>query len=196
MMFSGGKMAGVHSLRLGTVRIDQQMRNQASSYADIQRYLEESINNTKGSLDSELNLSDVKQFIAVGADVSLAALLVGRPISTFLWEINKQDLVDFARDIQDYSADECVARFKIPYSEAEALHVSLLIYNLFLNFTKAERIIVPETNIRNGVIFSKNSTQNEELQLEFDMQIIASAKNLLRKYHGDENHAECVRMIS
>ncbi len=196
MMMTDGKMAGVHSLRLGTVRIDQQMRNQASSYADIQRYLEESISNTKGSLDSELDLSDVKQFIAVGADVSLAALLVGRPISTFLWEISKQNLADFARDIQDYSADECVARFKIPYSEAEALHVSLLIYNLFLNFTKAERIIVPETNIRNGVIFSKNSTQNEELQMEFDMQIIASAKNLLRKYHGDENHAECVRMIS
>ena len=28
------------------------------------------------------------------------------------------------------------------------------------------------------------------------MQITASARNLLRKYHGDENHAECVRMIS
>jgi len=28
------------------------------------------------------------------------------------------------------------------------------------------------------------------------MQITASARNLLRKYHGDENHAECVRMIA
>jgi len=196
MMMTDGKMAGVHSLRLGTVRIGQQMRNQTSSYADIQRYVEESINNTKGSLESELDLSDVKQFIAVGADVTMAALLVGRPISTFLWEINKQDLADFARDIQDYTVDECVARFKIPYSEAENLQVSLLIYNLFLNLTKAERIFVPETNIRNGVIYSKDSIQNEELQKEFDIQIIASAKNLLRKYHGDENHAECVRMIS
>ena len=36
----------------------------------------------------------------------------------------------------------------------------------------------------------------EELQKEFDSQIVFSAKNLLRKYHGDENHAECVRMIA
>lgn len=196
MMMTDGKMAGVHSLRLGTVRIDQQMRNQTTSYSDIKRYVQESINNTKGSLESELNLDEVKQFVAIGADVTLVALLIGRPISTFLWEINKEDFADFIKDIQDYSVDECVARFRIPYSEAETLQVSLLIYNLFLNFTKAERIIVPETNIRNGLIFSKVSVQNEELQKEFDTQIVASAKNLLRKYHGDENHAECVRMIS
>lgn len=196
MMMSEGKMAGVHSLRLGTVRIDQQMRNQTSSYDDIQRYIQESINNTKGSLESEINLGEVKQFISVGQDVTLAALLVGRPVTAFLWEIDKSAFSEFVRDIQEYSIDECVARFKIPYSEAETFQVSLFIYDMFLQLTKADKIIVPETNIRNGLILSKVSTDKEELQKEFDMQITASAKNLLRKYHGDENHAECVRMIS
>ena len=172
------------------------MRNQGSSYSDIQRYVQESINNTKGSLESELDVSEVKQFIAIGSDMTLAALLVGRPISTFLWEIKKDDFGAFVKQIQNYSVDECVARFKISYSEAETLHVSLLIYNMFLQLTKAEKIIVPETNIRNGLVFSKDSIQNEELQKEFDSQIIASARNLLRKYHGDEKHAECVRMVS
>ena len=59
MMISNGKIAGVHSLRLGTVRIEQQMKNLTTSYDDIQRYIEESINNTKGSLDSEIDLSKV-----------------------------------------------------------------------------------------------------------------------------------------
>ncbi len=196
MMMSEGKMAGVHSLRLGTVRIDQQMKNQTSSYNDIQRYVRESIYNTKGSLESELNLSEVKQFIAVGPDVTLAALTVGRPVSTFLWEIDKEDFSDFAKEIQDYSVDECVARFKMSYNEAETLQVSLLIYNLFLDLTKAEKLLVPETNIRNGILLSLHSSENEELQKEFNMQITASARNLLRKYHGDENHAECVRLIA
>ena len=196
MMMSDGKMAGVHSLRLGTVRIDQQMKNQTSSYSDIQRYVQESINNTKGSLESELNLNEVKQFIAVGPDITLAALNVGRPISTFLWEIKKEDFAEFVKEIQGYSVDECVARFKISYSEAETLQVSLLIYNLFLYLTKAEKILAPETNIRNGLLLSQHSSENEELQREFNMQITASARNLLRKYHGDESHAECVRMIA
>ena len=92
--------------------------------------------------------------------------------------------------------DECVARFKISYNEAETLQVSLLIYNLFLSLTKAEKILSPETNIRNGLLLSQHSNENEELQQEFNTQITASARNLLRKYHGDEKHAECVRMIA
>lgn len=195
MMISEGKMAGVHSLRLGTVRIEQHMNNQSSSYDDIQRYIQESINSTKGSLESELNISNVKQFIAVGQIVSLAAFLVGKPISTFLWEIKKDDFAKFVRDIQDYSIDECVARFKISYNVAQTMQVSLLIYNKFFQLTKAETLFVPETNIRHGYILSKTSTEDNELQKEFDNQIINSARNLLRKFHGDETHAECVRMI-
>lgn len=196
MMISNGKMAGVHSLRLGTVRIEQQLKSKTGSYDDVRRYVQESINNTKGTLDSELQLSEVKQFIALGQDVTMAALLVGKPVSTFLWEINAADFGSFIHEIQSYSIDECVARFKMSYSDAETFQVSLLIYNLFLKLTKAQTVLVPETNIRNGLLLNKNSILNEELQKEFDMQIIASAKNLLVKYHGDENHAECVRMIA
>lgn len=196
MMFSNGKMAGVHSLRLGTVRIEQQLKERTSSYSDIQRYVEESIYSTKGSLDSELDLSEVKQFIAVGKEISLSALTIGRPVNTFLWEINTSDFVNFIQEVQGYSINECVAKFKISYNEAETFQVCLLIYNIFLQFTKAQRILVPETNIRNGLILSQKSLLNEELQDEFDSQIISSAKNLLRKYHGDEMHADCVRIIA
>lgn len=196
MMISNGKMAGVHSLKIGTIRIQQHMMVEASSYNDIKRYIQESINNTKGSLESELNIGEAKRFIAVGPDVTLAALLVGKPISTFLWEINKSDFDAFVREVQTYSVDEIVARFKISYNEAETLKVSLLIYNLFIRLTGANTIFVPETNIRNGFLLNRFSTEDEELQAEFNSQIVASAKNLLRKYHGDEQHAECVRMIA
>ena len=139
MMLSGGKMAGVHSLRLGTVRVEQHIAGQTTSYKEIRRYVEESINNTKGSLESELNFSKVSQFIAVGQDMNLAALLVGHPISTFLWEIDNEKFDEFVRSVQSYSIDESVARFKISYSEAETLQVSLLIYQLFLNLTCAKK---------------------------------------------------------
>ena len=112
MLMSHGKMAAVHSLRLGTVRIDQHIKNQVSSYDDIQRFVKESVTNTKGSLENELNLSQIKRFIAVGQDVTLAALNKGHPISTFLWEIGRDDFMSFLEEIQDYSIDECAGRFK------------------------------------------------------------------------------------
>ena len=193
MLMKKGKMAGAHSFRLGTVRLEAKMRSQSESLSDIQRYLEEYTNNTKGSLESELNISQVKQFIAVGADATLAAINAGKPISTFLWSIDREDFENFVDELQEYSIDECVARFKISYNDAQTLHVSLLIYKMFVHYTKVQTIIVPETNIRDGLIISKRETPGEELKAEFHQQIKASAMNLLRKYHGDEKHAERVR---
>ena len=194
MLMKKGKMAGAHSLRLGTVRFATGMR--LSGFDDIQRFIEEFIQNTKGSLESELNLSDVQQFIAVGSDMSLAALNVGKPISTWLWSINRKDFDNFVGELQNYTADECAARFKISYSDAQVFNVSLLIYKMFINLTNVETIIVPETNIRDGLIISKITAPNQELIEEFHRQITASALALLRKYHGDEKHAEYVRAVS
>jgi exopolyphosphatase / guanosine-5'-triphosphate,3'-diphosphate pyrophosphatase len=196
MLIRKGKMAGAHSLRLGTVRIEQQMHSLTSSVDDIQRYIEEFIRNTKGSLESELNLAEVQQFIAVGSDATLAAINVGKPVSTWLWSIDRAAFDKFVDELQQYSVDECVARFKISYNEAQTLHVSLLIYKLFIHLTKVKTIIVPETNIRDGLIISKTAEPGEELQQEFNSQITASAMNLLRKYRGDEKHAEYVRKTS
>lgn len=196
LLIRKGKMAGAHSLKLGTVRIEQQMHMLTSSVEDIQRYIEEFIRNTKGSLDSELNLADVQQFIAVGSDATLAAINAGKPISTWLWSIERDAFDKFVDEIQQYSIEECIARFKISYNEAQTMHVSLLIYKLFIHLTKVKTIIVPETNIRDGLIISKTAAPSEELQSEFKSQITASAMNLLHKYRGDERHAEYVRRMS
>jgi exopolyphosphatase / guanosine-5'-triphosphate,3'-diphosphate pyrophosphatase len=196
LLIRKGKMAGAHSLKLGTVRIEQQMHLLTSSVEDIQRYIEEFIRNTKGSLDSELKLADVQQFIAVGSDATLVAINAGQPISTWLWSIDRIAFDSFVDEIQQYSIEECIARFKISYNEAQTMHVSLLIYKLFIHLTKVKTIIVPETNIRDGLIISKMAAPSEELQSEFKTQIIASAMNLLHKYRGDEKHAEYVRRMS
>jgi exopolyphosphatase/guanosine-5'-triphosphate,3'-diphosphate pyrophosphatase len=196
MLIRKGKMAGAHSLRLGTVRIEQQMHSLTSSVEDIRRYIEEFIRNTKGSLESELNLAEVQQFIAVGSDATLAAINAGKPVSTWLWSIERDDFDRFTDEVQQYSVEEIVARFKVSYNEAQTLHVSLLVYKLFIHLTKVKTIIVPETNIRDGLIISKTAGPNEELLGEFDSQITASAMNLLRKYRGDEKHAEYVRRMS
>ncbi len=193
MLMKKGKMAGAHSLHLGTVRLAPKMNSKTGNLEDIQRYVEEYTINAKGLFESELNISVVNQFIAVGSDATLAAINVGRPISTWIWSIEREDFDRFVDEIQQYSVDECVARFKISYNDAQTLHISLLIYKMFIHHTKVQTIIVPETNIRDGLIISKTKIPSEVFRDEFNEQIIASATNLLKKYHGDIEHAEHVR---
>ena len=116
MLIKKGKMAGAHSLKLGSARFEK-MHISSRSFEDMNRYVSEFIQNTKGSLESELNLSDVKHFIAVGSVLSVAALRIGKPISTFLWQISRKDFEKFTDEIQKYSIDELMASFKISFSE-------------------------------------------------------------------------------
>ena len=180
MLMKKGKMAGAHSLHLGTVRLAPKMNSKTGNLEDIQRYVEEYTINAKGLFESELNISVVNQFIAVGSDATLAAINVGRPISTWIWSIEREDFDRFVDEIQQYSVDECVARFKISYNDAQTLHISLLIYKMFIHHTKVQTIIVPETNIRDGLIISKTKIPSEVFRDEFNEQIIASATNLLK----------------
>ena len=74
MILAKGKMASVHSIKLGTVRIEEQIRSVINTYDDIHRFIQESVNTRKGSLESEFDLKKLKQFIAVGQPITLAAL--------------------------------------------------------------------------------------------------------------------------
>ena len=111
MLIEKGKMAAAHSLRLGTVIIEQQLPFNQWNLDDARRYVKEFIQNTKGSLNNELNLQKIKQFIAVGNDMKLAALFAGRNISKFLWEINRDDFEKFVEDIQHWTVEECIDKF-------------------------------------------------------------------------------------
>lgn len=192
MLMRQGKMAGAHSLKLGTVRVERQLHSKSLSISDIGRFIEEFIRNTKGSLDSELDLKSVKQFLAVGRDATVVAINVGKPISPFLWRIERASFDKFVSEMQQYSVEELSARFKIPYSEAQTIGVSLLIYKMFIHLTDVSDIIVSETNIRDGIIISElspSSVASAELEQEFSAQITSSAMSLLHKYRGDEKHA-------
>ena len=196
MLIKQGNMAGAHSLRLGTTRIEQHMPAASSSFDNARRYIKQFIQNTKASLNNELNLSGVEKFIAVGNDPLVAAINYGRSVSKSIWEISREDFELFVNDIQNYTVEECVARFKISYNDALQMQKGLLIYSMFIQLTNVDTIIVPETNIRHGLLLSRQLEPDAKLQQEFYSQIIASAKNLNRRYHADEEHAKYVSMAS
>lgn len=196
MLMERGRMAGAHSMRLGSVIIGQQVQSMAGTLDDARLFIEEFIRNTRGSLNTELNLDRIQQFIALGNDMKLAAIFAGKPVSAFLWEIQRSDFDSFVEEIQQYTLEECVARFKLSYTDAQTFQISLLAYRQFVRLTNVGTIIVPETSIREGLLISQLYAPDERLDQEFTDQIIASATTLLNKYQGDKKHAQYVRGVS
>lgn len=196
MLLEKGRVSGAHTIRIGTVIIEQQLLGTQVNFSDARQYIEEFIRTTSKTLDKELKLKNVQTFIALGGDMKLAAQYAGKQINANFFEIKRTDFEKFVSEVQRNTVDEIVARFKLSYNDAKTMHLSLLMYSLFIKLTNVQKIIIPQTTIREGLLISKSEQANEELVNEFNMQILASARNLLHRYNGDEKHAEYVRTAS
>lgn len=196
MLLKKGKMVAAHSFRMGTVIIEQQIKAIRGSAKDMRRFLAEYIHTIAENLNNELRLDLVKQLIAIGNDARLVARSVGTQEADLYAVIKREDFIKFVDKVTGYSIEESVQHFRISYNEAESLVPGLLAYQFFLEMTGAETIVVPSLSLREGVIISKLAGPNHQVREEFYSQVIASAMNLGKKFHLDDDHYRYVTRIA
>ncbi|MCL1836317.1 MAG: HD domain-containing protein [Treponema sp.] len=196
MLLRKGQMVAAHSIKLGTIIIDQRIRLRAGPGSFNERYLSEAIRNTTGLLNAEMDMAHVRTFVVAGSDARLASLQVGSKLNEHCRVIKRQDFIDFAERIRNYSIEDCIQKLGISYSEAEGFIPGIFVLKLFLELTGAAQVVVPLMSIREGYLVDLALGVDSELQEEFFSQIIASAVNLGKKYHFDEAHARHVTKLS
>jgi exopolyphosphatase/guanosine-5'-triphosphate,3'-diphosphate pyrophosphatase len=192
MLLRRGQMVAAHSLKLGTIIIDQHSRHGLGAGIFYERYLNENIRNTLSLLSSELDLTHVRTVVAAGTDVRLAADQAGRELNENCRIIERDNYINFTEMMRNRTIEDCVRQFGISYADAEGLIPGLLVLKLFLEHTGATDVAVPFVTIRDGYLVDLASGVDSSLQDEFFSQIIASAINLGRKFHFDEAHARHV----
>ncbi|MFW5716687.1 MAG: HD domain-containing protein [Spirochaetota bacterium] len=192
MMLQRGKMVAAHSLRIGTVRMEQEGRSMWSTADQIEEFLRENIRVSHELLDSELPLNRIKYFVAVGGDARHVAHAVGRKQEQHFWTIDRAEFDHYLDELQDRSVDEIVRFHNVTYNEAEGLVPALTVYRLFLESTQAQQLIVPDVSIREGVLMSFALGSEWAVEHHFYGQVVASAENLARRYHYDQEHSRQV----
>jgi len=195
MILQHGKMAAAHSLHLGTVIIDQYVKSMLGSVHDSRRFLANYIKTAGMNMSTEINFRQIRQFITLGPETQIAAKEVGTQLGERIWSISKPAFIDFVDSIQEYSIEECLAKFKLSYNEANSLQVGLLTYKLFLELTSAEEMIVTDVSVREGLLINRISAP-DDIQSMFCSQVIASARSIGKKYSYDEAHAHYVHDIA
>ena len=193
MLLRRGQMVAAHSLKIGTILIDQASRIGSSQVRE--RYVSETIRNTSDILSSELDLAYVRTFVIAGFDASITAVQAGRNLNEHCGIISREAFTEFVRTVQEYSIDECVEKLQMPYWEAESFIPGILVYKLLLDRTGANQVVIPKVSIREGLLIDLAHGVDPVLQEEFFSQILASAVNLGRKYHIDEPHCRHVAKL-
>jgi exopolyphosphatase/guanosine-5'-triphosphate,3'-diphosphate pyrophosphatase len=192
MLLRRGQMVAAHSIKLGTIIIDQRTRLGAGPSLFHERYLNEVIRNATVQLNAEMDLGHVRTFVMAGSDARFVSLQAGSELNEHCHVISRNNFIAFADKIRSYTIEECVQKLGISYSEAEGFIPGILVLKLFLEQTGAARIAVPLVSIREGYLIDLTLGVDSDLQKEFFSQIIASAVNLGRKFHFDEAHARHV----
>jgi exopolyphosphatase/guanosine-5'-triphosphate,3'-diphosphate pyrophosphatase len=195
MLLRRGQMVAAHSIRLGTIIIDQRSRLGIGSGPFQERYLSENIRSTAAQLNAEMELNHVRTFVAACSDAKLAADHAGRDINENCKIIERSDFFSFAEKVRNFSIEECVRLLKISYGEAEGFIPGIQVLKLFLEQTGAAQVVVPLVTLREGYLIDLALGVDSELQEEFYSQIIASAVNLGRKFHFDEAHSRHVAAL-
>ena len=116
MMLNRGKMVAAHSLRLGTVRIEQQLAPSADSEQYLEDYLRENIRATREIFTAEMPLSRVKFFVAVGGDARLAATAAGKKAAEQFSVIERADFEAFVACLQGSAVDDLVRELGVTYN--------------------------------------------------------------------------------
>ena len=198
MLLRRGRMAAAHSLRIGTIRVDELIRGSGTvSAADyLRQFLEDNVRTASDLLEGELPLDTIKTFILVGSDARLAASRVASERAGDYAILEREAFVSFADEASSLSAEEIVARYRVSWSDAESLASGLTIERLFLERTGAERVVVPNVSIREGLLITVASGPDPEHEEEMRRQITASAASLGRKFRFDEAHATQVTALA
>ncbi|MDR0456108.1 MAG: HD domain-containing protein, partial [Treponema sp.] len=195
MLLRRGQMVAAHSIKLGTIIIDQRTRLGAGPSLFYERYLGETIRNTSSLLNAEMDLAHVRTLVMVGSDARYVSLQAGTELNEHCRVINRNDFIAFAEKIRSYSVEECVQKLGITYAEAEGIIPGILVLKLFLEQTGAARVAVPLVSIREGYLIDMALGVDSDIQKEFYSQIIASAVNLGRRFHFDEAHSRYVARL-
>ncbi|MDR1059127.1 MAG: HD domain-containing protein [Treponema sp.] len=204
MLLRRGKMVAAHTLRIGTILIDQQSRLANGSWGEAsegkdaeesihtsrvqERYLSENIRNTAELLSTEMELSHVRTFVVAGSDARIAAGHLGTELNENCRIIDRDKFISFAEEIRHYTPEECMQKLHITFEDAEVFIPGILVYKLLLERTGAAQVVVPHVSIREGLLIDLAQGVDPVLQEEFYSQVVASAVNLGRKYHYDEAH--------
>ncbi len=189
MLLRRGRIVAAHSLRLGTVRVEEQVKAAAGSGAYLMRILSDNVRTVCAGLEEDMSLGSIKHFMVIGSDARFAAQNVGTDVRENYRIIPKKNFIHFVDRLHGMTVDEIVSAYRLPYGEAEAAVPGLIIASLFLERTAAEDLVVPNVSIREGILLAIAGGKTSEIERELHGQVMASARNLGKRYHFDENHA-------
>lgn len=192
-----GEIVTSQSLRLGSIRLQEMLSTSEEPPQRSADLLRHHIGSSFSTIQGSLALDQIQSFVAVGGDARFAAREIGKPTeSADLVMIGASAFDRLVDKCQRHTAEELSKRHGLSYAAAETLNPALLVYQILLKETKADRMIVSHVSMRDGLLLElalQVTGQEDEALLT---GVIRSAVTTAGKYRADMDHAQAVAELS
>lgn len=194
MLLHRGSVVVSHTFRMGTVRIEQQLKSLPGSVDVVCGIIHDNVEATLDMYEHEYPFKNAHFMVALGGELRSLASKIGERRKS-LWEITAKQFRDFRQEVRSSTPQEIAAKFLFSITDAESLNALLTVYSGIFERTTAKTILIPDVSIRDGVLLSLGG-RGKVARRKFRNQVIASAKSLGKKYYYDASHSSHVAKMS
>ena len=192
MILRHGNISSTRALPLGTLRFLQKLNGQYGAPGNIQSFFRNYAVRNVTPVSHEMELSKISKLVAVGSDARLVASKLGKRLTDEMSVIPRQAFREFMEKIETLNPEDIVSNLDLTWNEAELLYPAMVIFDTFVQATRADEILVPSASIRQGLLVNYAAGRNTLHEL-FSTQVLAGARVLSKHYRADLKHAEFVR---
>ena len=205
-LFDNGKLVTTQNIRLGVLRIQDQLDRIGAAPARFEGLVRE-LFDSRLRIFANLYLQgrEIKNLIVV--DDYISEIMAKQNARDFLSRqagleetprMLPADQFFFLYDqIKAFGAAETARIFEIPDENVSLLKISSIIVRSILDMTKADTLWIPGVVLCDGIVYDY-AEKNRILSVDHDFQkdIIASAHEISRRYNGSEERSRTLEKIA
>lgn len=191
-IFDRRNLVQTQNLPIGAVRIRDYMTRFGSDTVDLETLMEEYASNAIIEFRNLfLNDKDIKSIIAIGDGIN--NLKKVGPELSIANSISREQFRILYKRVVDIKPEDLAERYGIPYERATLMLPMAIIYQSFLDNSRAEEILTPNVIFCDGIIADYMDKQGTFLMdKNFDQDILASVNTIAKKYKVNRAHVQNV----
>ena len=191
-IFDRQKLIQTQNLPIGAVRIRDYLAKYGADTVALENIMEEYVSNfIEEFRNLFINDKDIKSIIAIG-DGIVNLKKVGPELGIDN-NITRDQFRVLYHKVVETTPEVLSEKYGIPYERATLMLPMAIIYQSFLDNSRAEDILTPDVTFCDGIVADYMDKKGTLLiNKDFDEDIIASANSIAKKYKVNRKHTQNV----
>jgi exopolyphosphatase/guanosine-5'-triphosphate,3'-diphosphate pyrophosphatase len=188
-----GAVFFARNIRVGSLKLSQMLGETGERTPRFYVILEEYIAALTRLLRDQMQAYRPGRFVVCGKEIEMIAELMRAGEKDGLLTIGKRGLSALYDEIKSLSPLQAAQKYNLREEQGEVLLPSLVLYRTLSEFTNSDSIISPGVALPDALLYELlYPKEAKEWNKRFEEGIVASAREMLRRYQADVNHAQAV----